>query len=73
MDGKRERFIRVATRRTNTVLKKIAILGNCANRSAYEYTEDQVNKIFSEIEKELKITKMKFHIGKNNKKREFKL
>lgn len=73
MDGKRERFIRVATRRTNAVLKKIAIIGNCANRSAYEYTEDEVNKIFNEIEKELRTAKMKFQLEKNNRKREFKL
>lgn len=72
MDGKKERFQRVATRRTNEVLKKLAILGNCANRSAYEYTEDEINKIFGEIERELKITRMRFKIARNNK-REFKL
>ncbi|MFC1900444.1 hypothetical protein ACFLYN_02510 [Chloroflexota bacterium] len=72
MDGKKERFHRVATRRTNEVLKKLAILGNCANRSAYEYTEDEVNKIFSEIEREVKTTRMRFRIAQNNKK-EFKL
>lgn len=68
MDGKRERFKRVATRRTNEVLKKLAILGNCSNRSAYEYTGDEINKIFNEIERELKITKMRFQIARNNKK-----
>ena len=73
MNKKRERFIRVATRRTNVVLKRIAILSNCANRSAYEYTEDEVNRIFNEIEKELRTAKMKFQLGKNNRKKEFKL
>ena len=72
MDSKRERFRRVASRRTNEVLKKLAILGNCANRSAYEYTDDEINKIFNEIEKVLRMTKMKFHMSKNSKK-EFKL
>ncbi len=67
---KRERFKRLATQRTNVVLKKLKILGNCSNRSAYEYTEAEVNKIFSEIEKAVKSTKAKFHFSKS---KEFKL
>ena len=72
MNDKRERFKRVATRRTNAVLKRLQVLGNCANKSAYEYTEEEVNKIFSEIERELKLTRMKFQFA-NNKREEFKL
>jgi len=67
---KRERFKRLATYRTNEVLKRLRVLGNCANRSAYEYTEDDINKIFSEIERKIKEVKAKFHFPK---KREFKL
>ena len=40
----RNRFIRLATLRTNTVLKRLKVLGNCANRSVYEYTEQDINK-----------------------------
>ena len=69
-DNKRERFKRLAVYRTNEVLKKIKVLGNCSNRSAYEYTEEEVNKIFSEIEKALRETKSKFHFSKS---RQFKL
>lgn len=72
VDGKRERFKRVAARRTNAILRRIEILGNCANRSAYEYTEDEVSKIFNEIDRVLRITKMRFNIARN-KKKEFKL
>jgi len=67
---KRENFKRLAVYRTNEILKKIKILGNCANRSAYDYTEEEVNKIFSEIEKRLKETKSKFSFPKG---KEFKL
>ena len=67
---KRDRFKRLAVYRTNEVLRRIKVLGNCANRSAYEYTEDEVNKIFSEIERALRNTKSKFHF---TKKEEFKL
>lgn len=61
---RRERFKRLATYRTNEVLHRLKVLGNCANRSAYEYTEEEVNKIFSEIEKMLRHTKSKFHFIK---------
>lgn len=66
----RERFKRLAVYRTNEVLKKIKVLGNCANTSAYEYSEDEVNKIFSEIERKVKETKARFRFSKG---KEFKL
>ncbi len=67
---KRERFYRLAEYRTNEVLKKLKVLGNCANRSAYDYTDEEVNKIFSEIDRKVKETKAKFHVSQN---KEFKL
>ena len=67
---KRERFKRLATQRTNIVLNRLKVLGNCSNKSAYEYTEEEVDKIFSEIEKRVKETKLKFH---STKIKEFKL
>ena len=70
MNNKQDRFKRLATYRTNEVLRKLKVLGNCSNRSAYEYTEEEINKIFSEIEKSVKVTKSKFHFIK---KQEFKL
>jgi len=69
-DQKRERFKRLATQRTNIVLKRLKVLGNCANRSAYTYTEEDINKIFSEIERRVRETKAKFHFPKS---KEFKL
>jgi hypothetical protein len=70
INKKRERFKRLAEYRTNEVLKKLKVLANCANRSAYEYTEEEVNKIFSEIERRVRETKAKFHYPK---KKKFKL
>lgn len=70
MNDKRERFVRLATYRTNEVLKKLRTLGNCSNRSAYEYSEEEVKKIFSEIDRKVREVKVKFHFPK---KREFKL
>ena len=59
-ESKNDRFRRIATKRTNEILEKIRILGNCSNRSSYEYTDEEVNKIFSEIEKQMKFIKAKF-------------
>lgn len=42
------------------MLRRLKILGNCANRSNYDYTEAEVDKIFSEIEKKVKEMKTKF-------------
>lgn len=64
-DNKRERFKRLAVYRTNEVLKRLNVLGNCANRSAYEYSEEEVNKIFSEIDKTVKNVKSKFTFPKS--------
>lgn len=67
MDNKKERFKRLAEYRTNEVLKRIRVLGNCSNRSAYEFTEEEINKIFSVIDRAVKETKAKFNFSKNNK------
>lgn len=61
MKNKRERFIRLASYRTNEILKRLKVLGNCANRSAYEYNEDDIEKIFSTVEKKIREVKSKFH------------
>jgi hypothetical protein len=63
-ENRSERFKRLATKRTNDILEKIRILGNCSNKSSYEYTEEEINKIFAEIEKQLKFIKSKFLAGK---------
>ena len=70
-EQKKERFKRLGTQRTNSVLQRLKVLGNCSNRSAYDYTEEDINKIFSEIEKKVREIKAKFHPPQ--KRGEFKL
>lgn len=69
--NKRERFKRLASTRTNEVLRRIKILSNCANRSAYDYSEEEISKIFSAIDKSVKESKSKFYFP--NQKTNFKL
>lgn len=57
---KKERFKKVAETRTEKILKMLELLGNCSNKNNYEYTDAQVKKIFSSIEKELEKTKIQF-------------
>ncbi|OGH16355.1 MAG: hypothetical protein A3C22_00675 [Candidatus Levybacteria bacterium RIFCSPHIGHO2_02_FULL_37_10] len=70
MESRNEKFKRIATRRTNNILNQIRLLGNLSNKSTYEYSEEEVNKIFSAIESLLKIAKVKFH---SHRRKEFKL
>ena len=46
---KTERFVRIAEKRTQRVLESLRLLGQCSNKISYEYTDEQVNKIFREI------------------------
>ena len=61
METKKDRFVRIGEARTNRVLEKIRLLGNCSNKNNYEYSEDDIKKIFSVIDKELRICKNKFN------------
>lgn len=67
MESKKERFKRLAEYRTNEVLKRLKVLGNCANRSVYEYYPEDINRIFSEIDRKTKGIKAKFHYPKEKK------
>lgn len=69
-ETKSQAFRRLATKRTNAVLDKLRILGHCANPWLYEYSEEDVKKIFKAIDAELRALKVKF---RNSSKSEFQL
>lgn len=60
METKREKFVRLVEARTNKIISMLRLLGNCANKANYDYTDADVQKIFTTLEKELKLAKMKF-------------
>ena len=64
---KQGKFKCLAEYRTNEILKRIRILGNCSNRSFYSYSEEEIEKIFSELEDALVKTKTKFTFSKKTK------
>lgn len=56
----RQRFKKLATHRTNEVIYRLKVLGNCANTNFYSYTEEEVASIFKAIEEQVKFVKAKF-------------
>jgi hypothetical protein len=60
MSTRRDRFETVAARRTQKLLDMLDILGNCANKSNYEYTPEDVRRMFTAIENKMKNTKTLF-------------
>ena len=72
-ETKRERFIRLAEARTNKIIDMMKLLGNCSSTANYEYTEEDVKKIFGAIERELKNTKSKFNGTDTPKEERFTL
>lgn len=59
-ENKHEKFIRLAEARTNRILEHLRLLSNLSNKSNYDYTDDEIKKIISAIEKELKLVKNAF-------------
>ena len=57
---RRERFEKVAAKRTQKLLDMIDILGNCSNKSNYEYSDEDIRKMFAAIENKTKNTKALF-------------
>ncbi|KKK90517.1 hypothetical protein LCGC14_2722220 [marine sediment metagenome] len=59
-ESKHEKFRRLATGRTQKVLDALRILGNCTNTQTYEYTREEVEKIFENIRTTTEEIKQKF-------------
>jgi len=57
------RFKRIASSRTQRILNDLRLLGNCSNKSVYKYSEEDINKIFLAVDKELKRVKVLFMHG----------
>ena len=64
---RRERFLKIATNRTNKILDDIRLLGNCSNENNYEFTKEDVEKMFNAIQEALNEAKLKFGSEKKEK------
>ncbi|HUC20390.1 MAG TPA: hypothetical protein VMR98_02765 [Candidatus Polarisedimenticolaceae bacterium] len=70
MEDKSQKFKRIAGSRTQRILDDLRLLRNCANRNTYAYADEDITKIFSAIEADLKRTRMSF---KESKRKQFSL
>lgn len=69
---KREAFKKVAGKRVQKILDTLDLLSNCANKNNYDYTEDDIRLMFSEIDKTLKSTKEAFSFSGSKSKGPFR-
>lgn len=72
-ETKREKFVRLAEARTNKIIDMLQLLENCSNSSAYDYSQEDVDKIFSAIESEVKEARKKFSKIESKKSTRFTL
>jgi len=67
-ETKEQRFKRIASKRTEKLLDALRKLGNCSNRGIYNYSQEDISKIFSAIDSELKRIRVLFSAkAKSNK------
>lgn len=64
-NGKRDKFVSLATKRVNRTIRDLRLVGNLSNRSAYAYTEEDVRKIVRALQRELDSLKVRFNGGES--------
>lgn len=70
LNEKHKKFIETAEKRVNDIVLKIEILENLSNKNTYEYSNDEVEKMFGFIEESLNNTKQSF-LNKNKTRFKF--
>lgn len=70
-ENKNEKFKRIALSRTNKIIDMIDLLGNLSNKSNYDYTDEEVDKMFRAIEASLRNAKSKFSSTAYPKRKKF--
>ena len=74
MRDKRSRFVELGQARVTKATQMLRLIGNLANHNNYEYSEDDVQKILSALDAEMKLLKARFQTALSKKaKDEFKL
>lgn len=58
-----DKFRRLAEARVNRALNDIRLIGNLSNKNNYDYTNEEVDKIFRALDSEMKQVKARFLEG----------
>ncbi|MCM3566290.1 hypothetical protein [Hydrogenophaga intermedia] len=69
----RDKFVRLATARVNKTLKSIQLIGNLSNKSNYQYTDADIEKIFRSLTNELRNCRQRFEQRSDGGKTGFRL
>lgn len=64
---RRVRFEKVASTRVQKIINLLNLLGNCSNKNNYEFSEKDVELMFSEINHALKNCKNRYDFALNKK------
>jgi hypothetical protein len=73
MRDKRKKFIELAEARVNRAIKDIRLIGNLANKGAYDYSDEDAKRIFRALQKELEAAKSRFTGDTGGRDSEFRL
>lgn len=71
MSDKNLKFKELAEKRVTNALKNIQLIGNLSNTNAYEYSDEEIKKIFKILKEELSVAESRFK--SRNKGSGFKL
>ena len=69
----REKFKRLAEQRVNRAIKTVRLIGNLSNKSNYDYTDEDVERIFSALNAEIRACRARFNDKVRKDENEFKL
>ena len=70
---RREKFVKLAERRTVNAMKAIRIIGKLGNPNAYEYDDNDVKKIVKALTDEIEAMKTRMKNAKPSDSVDFKL
>lgn len=73
VSDKREKFVELAQKRTVKAIKAIRSIGKLGNRSAYVYTDTDVNRIVKAINDEIEALKARMKNSKGTDTIKFEL
>lgn len=60
----RAKFVKLAQARVSKAIKDIQLIGNLSNRSNYDYTDEDITKIFKALSEEIGACKKRFELSK---------
>ena len=70
---KRKKFVDLAEARTSKAMQSIRLIGNLANKSNYDYTDADVQRIAKALEQEIRDLRTRFQTSGTRSRPEFRL